>query len=123
MHMNPVYNPNILSQDDSALSEEDEYPKKVKKSKKYIPNESYRKKYKKEDIDSEESYENPNKINWRRYMKAIVIYTLLFLIMSHVKMNSIVCGFIPYLNTREIFCMIVKGIIMSILILIIQKLY
>ena len=48
--------------------------------------------------------------------------TLLFLIMSHIKMNSIVCGFIPYLNNHEILCMTIKGVIMSILIIIIQKL-
>ena len=70
-----------------------------------------------------EESDNPYKIKWSRYFKGIVIYTLLFLIMSHIKMNSIVCGVIPYLNNHEILCMTIKGIIMSILIIIIQKLY
>ena len=60
--------------------------------------------------------------NWINFGKKIVIYTILFLIMSHVKMNNFVCSFIPFLNNNEVLCMIAKGFIMSILIIIIQKL-
>ena len=129
--MNPIYNQNIpISQDscdDSIISDEPyEFPKerKVKKSKKYLSDESYPK-YKKKinKTQDDDLEEKPTKINWKRYIKSIVIYTLLFLIMSHVKMNSLICGFIPYLNNHEILCMIIKGVIMSILILIIQTLY
>ena len=63
-----------------------------------------------------------SKFNWLNFGKNIVIYTILFLIMSHMKMNYFVCKFIPLLNNNEILCMTVKGIIMSIIIIVIQKL-
>ncbi len=61
-----------------------------------------------------------SKINWMLILKKIVIYTMLFLIMSHVKMNDLVCHFIPFLNNNEILCMVTKGILLAIIIIIIQ---
>lgn len=61
-----------------------------------------------------------NKFNWILFIKKLVIYSMLFLIMSHVLMNNMVCHFIPYLNNNEIYCMVVKSVIMAILIIIIQ---
>jgi len=63
-----------------------------------------------------------SKFNWLNFGKNIVIYTVLFLIMSHMKMNYFVCKFIPFLNNNEVLCMTVKGVIMSIIIIVIQKL-
>ena len=121
---NTTYNPNILPEEsmysnrkfktfvsDNSSKNLDEEPiliknRKMKNKNRYV-----------------EESDNRHKIKWSRYLKGIVIYTLLFLIMSHIKMNSIVCGVIPYLNNHEILCMTIKGIIMSILIIIIEKLY
>ena len=69
--------------------------------------------------NTNESFVN-NKFNWILFTKKLVIYSMLFLIMSHVLMNNMVCHFIPYLNNNEIYCMVVKSIIMSISIIIIQ---
>jgi hypothetical protein len=63
----------------------------------------------------------PDKFNWIKFGKSIVIYTLLFLIMSHLKMNDFLCSFIPPLNNNEVICMVIKGIIMSLIIIVIQK--
>ena len=60
------------------------------------------------------------KIDWILFIKKLVIYSMLFLIMSHVKMNTIVCNFIPYLNNNEILCMVTKSVIIALLIIIIQ---
>jgi hypothetical protein len=65
--------------------------------------------------------DNPNKFNWIKFGKNVVIYTILFLIMSHLKMNDFLCSFIPLLNNNEILCMTVKGIVMSLIIIVIQK--
>ena len=143
-----VYNPNLLpeesvysnhkfrtfSNDDSSnlLPEESVYLNRKSRflsnydsprfsSDEPIPLKNIKKKNKNRYVEDES--DNPTKIKWSRYFKGIVIYTLLFLIMSHIKMNSFVCGFIPYLNNHEILCMTIKGVIMSILIIIIQKLY
>ena len=71
------------------------------------------------DGPSEE--EKKTKFDWLKFGKSIAIYTILFLIMSHVKMNEFVCNFIPLLKNDEVLCMTVKGIIMSIIIIVIQK--
>jgi len=63
-----------------------------------------------------------SKFNWLNFGKSVVIYTILFLIMSHMKMNYFVCKFIPLLNNNEVLCMTMKGVIMSIIIIVIQKL-
>ena len=82
-----------------------------------MPYTPYNKKYESFTPDSKIS-----KSNWITFGKKIVIYTILFLIMSHVKMNCFVCSFMPFLNNNEVLCMTIKGLIMSILIIIIQKL-
>ena len=61
------------------------------------------------------------KIKWLVILKSIIIYTILFLIISSVKMDNILQGLIPYLGTNIISNMICKGLILSILIVIIQK--
>ena len=65
--------------------------------------------------------DNPDKFNWIKFGKSIVIYTILFLIMSHLKMNDFLCSFIPPLTNNEILCMTIKGIVMSLIIIVIQK--
>ncbi len=63
---------------------------------------------------------NSSKCNWLSILKKVIIFTLLFLIMSHVKMNELICRFVPFFNDNEIPCMILKGFIMSILIVVIN---
>ena len=76
---------------------------------------------KKRKYNSLESLDvSSNKFNWMLIFKKIAIYAILFLIMSHIKMNEIVCNFMPFLNNNEILCMTTKGIIMAILIILIQ---
>ena len=64
---------------------------------------------------------NNNKINWMSIFKSISIYLILFLIISSVKMDELLFNLIPYLHSNEIIKMIVKGLILSIVIVIIQK--
>ena len=64
---------------------------------------------------------NEHKFNWIKLGKSVVIYTILFLIMSHLKMNDFLCSFIPLLNNNEVLCMVIKGIVMSIVIIVIQN--
>jgi hypothetical protein len=64
--------------------------------------------------------EKSNKINWRIIVKKIVIYTMLFLIMSHVKMNELIFKILPVLEMHEIGLMILKGFLMSLVVIIIQ---
>ena len=67
-----------------------------------------------------EPVEKPNKINWTVVLKKIVIYTMLFLIMSHVKINDLIFKILPILEMHEILLMILKGILMSLVVIIIQ---
>ncbi len=67
-----------------------------------------------------EPVEKPNKINWAVVLKKIVIYTMLFLIMSHVKMNDLIFKILPILEMHEIILMILKGFLMSLVVIIIQ---
>ena len=71
-----------------------------------------------------DSFKNSNskKIDWYLIGKKIVVYTILFLIMSHLIMNNMVCRFIPFTSNNEIVCMVVKGLIMSIMIILLQGL-
>ena len=62
-----------------------------------------------------------NKINWMSIFKSISIYLILFLIISSVKMDELLFKLIPYLHSNEIIKMIIKGLILSIVIVIIQK--
>ncbi len=60
------------------------------------------------------------RFDWILIIKKIIIYTALFLIMSHVKMDELVCKFIPFLSDNQILCMTFKGILLAIIIIIIQ---
>ena len=64
---------------------------------------------------------NDNKVKWIIIIKSIIIFTILFLIISSIKMDTIIYSMIPYLSTNEIGNMVFKGLIFSILIVIIQK--
>lgn len=89
--------------------DENEYVPKIKKRK--TPKSNY-------DIDTFETKEN--KFDWLLLTKKIVIYTALFLIMSHVKMDELVCKFVPFLNDNQILCMTFKGMLLALIIIIIQ---
>lgn len=62
-----------------------------------------------------------SKLNWVLLFKKIVIYSVLFLVMSHIKMNQLVCNFIPLVNNNEVACMSMKGVIMAVIIIVIQN--
>jgi hypothetical protein len=63
-----------------------------------------------------------SKMNWTLIIKKICIFTALFLIMSSIKMDELVCKFIPYLGENQLICMTTKGLILSIFIIIINLL-
>lgn len=90
--------------------------KKNKMNSKKIPvNENY-------DNDTDiDKYKN-TKMNWNVLIKKLIIFTALFLLMSSIKMDELVCKFIPYLSDNQLICMTTKGIILSILIIIINLL-
>ena len=79
--------------------------------------------YEKDDYEID-TFQDPknDKFNWMLFAKKIVIITALFLIMSSVKMDELVCNFIPFLSNSQLLCMTVKGIILAISIIIIQTL-
>ena len=79
-------------------------------------------KYENLDEDNEDIDAKNNKINWRLIFKKIIIFTALFLIMSSVKMDELVCKFIPFLNENQLLCMTIKGIILSSIIILTQLL-
>ena len=82
----------------------------------YLPTNNYKK-----SINTYEPFKNDNsKIDWYLIGKKIVIYTILFLIMSHLIMNNMICRFIPFVGENEIACMVMKGFIMSVVIIILQ---
>jgi hypothetical protein len=89
--------------------------KKVKKN-------YYNSEYNNEPILDNFSDIKTSKFNWILFAKKIVIYTALFLIMSHVKMDDLVCKFIPFLNNNEILCMTFKGLLLAVIIILIQTL-
>ena len=97
------------------------YNQNIPTSNNFRYNDMMKKKY--ESFANNPSIENnkSSKFDWLKFGKSIIIYTILFLIMSHIKMNVFVCNFIPFLNNNEVLCMTVKGIIMSIIIIIIHK--
>ncbi len=86
----------------------------------YNPNVVIPKQTKKIKEKFTEPVEKPNKINWMVVLKKIVIYTMLFLIMSHVKMNELIFKILPVLEMHEILLMILKGFLMSLVVIIIQ---
>ncbi len=58
--------------------------------------------------------------NWGVYIKKLIIFTILFLVISHVKTNSLVEK-IPLVGSNEVFMMVVKGFIMAIIIIIVDR--
>jgi len=62
--------------------------------------------------------ENPDKFNWKLLLKKIVIYTILFLVLNHIKTHEIVCGLLPFLNNNELVCMTFKGLLFALIITI-----
>ncbi len=72
------------------------------------------------ESDSDVDKIKNNKLNWTLIIKKIFIFTALFLIMSSIKMDELVCKFIPYLSENQLVCMTTKGIILSLLIIIIN---
>jgi hypothetical protein len=86
----------------------------------YNPNVVIPKQNKKMKERFTEPVEKPNKINWMIVLKKIVIYTMLFLIMSHVKMNDLIFKILPILEMHEIVLMILKGFLMSLVVIVIQ---
>ena len=78
-------------------------------------------KYNDYDVDTFQETKS-SKFDWLLFVKKIVIYTALFLIMSHVKMDELVCKFIPFLSENQILCMTVKGLILALLIILVQML-
>jgi hypothetical protein len=78
--------------------------------------------YEKTDYDVIDKFQdsNSNRFNWMLFGKKILLITALFLIMSSVRMDNIVCNFIPFLSSSQLLCMTVKGIILAIIVIIIQ---
>lgn len=70
---------------------------------------------------TKEKFEPSTKFNWILLAKKIIIYTMLFLIISHVKLNELIFRFVPYFSEHEIPLMIVKGVFISIIIVVLQK--
>lgn len=53
-------------------------------------------------------------------IKKIIIFTLLYVFMSHRKMTILLCSKVPFLSVEKIlYCNIFKGIVFSIMILLI----
>ena len=60
------------------------------------------------------------KINWMNILKKMAMYTILFILMSTMRVNNVLCSFVPYFEQNEFLCMTVKGIIFGIIIIILQ---
>jgi hypothetical protein len=58
--------------------------------------------------------------NWGVYIKKLIIFTILFLVISHVKTNDIIQK-LPMVGSNEVFMMVVKGFIMAIIIIIVDR--
>ncbi len=58
--------------------------------------------------------------NIAKYIKKLIIFTILFLVISHVKTNDLIEK-IPMVGSNEIFMMVVKGFIMAVIIIIIDR--
>jgi hypothetical protein len=123
----PQYNPNMehmgtiknmrppMRQTYNNYYEEDNDmppPKIIKKKK-------TKSKYSDYDLDTFQETKS-TKFDWLLLVKKLVIYTALFLIMSHVKMDELVCKFVPFLSENQILCMTVKGLILALLIILVQ---
>ena len=102
------------------INPRDEMPMKSSRSMKKRK-QTFKNKYT-EEMDETDVETKDNKIVWSLIFKKIVIITALFLLISHIKTDEIMCKFIPYLSENQLICMTLKGIILSILIIILQLL-
>ncbi len=112
---NNYYENNDMPRNFQSIDSRSEYSRPINKSKKpkKIINENY---------ENETEKTTNSKFDWTLIIKKLVIFTALFLIMSSVKMDELVCKFVPYLSGNQLICMTTKGIILSILIIIINLL-
>ena len=61
-----------------------------------------------------------SKLNLFGGIKKIIIFTLLYVFMSHRKMTMLLCNKVPFLSIEKIlYCNVFKGIIFSVIILLI----
>ena len=120
--MDPRGNPNIENMRQMPLRQQmrqtydnydnhDNYENDYTPKKRKTPKANY-------DVDTFET--KSNKFDWLLFAKKIVIYTALFLIMSHVKMDELVCRFVPLLSDNQILCMTFKGVLLALIIIVIQ---
>ena len=94
--------------------QEPKYTRPIKNKRKYDNN---------DDVDVDKFQDiTSKKFDWMLIVKKIAIYTALFLLMSSVRIDDLVCNFIPFLKESQLLCMTVKGIILSLIIIFIQTL-
>lgn len=62
-------------------------------------------------------------LNWILLLKKLAIYTILFLVMSHIKLHELVCNILPFFNNNEVFCMAFKGLVMAIIITVLLPIF
>jgi hypothetical protein len=61
-----------------------------------------------------------SKNNLLSSLKKIIIFTLLYVFMSHRKMTLLLCNKVPFLSVEKIlYCNVFKGVLFSIIILLI----
>ena len=60
------------------------------------------------------------KINWMGLFKKLIIYMILFILMSTMRVNNVLCSLVPYFEQNEFLCMTVKSMIFGIIIIILQ---
>jgi hypothetical protein len=67
-----------------------------------------------------ETFDETTKFNWILFFKKLFIYAILFLLISHIKMNQLTCTIMPFLQSSELALMTVKGLILGLIIIILQ---
>ena len=67
-----------------------------------------------------ETFDETTKFNWIIFFKKLIIYAILFLLISHIKMNQLTCTIMPFLQSNELALMTVKGLILGLIIIILQ---
>ena len=116
------YNPNINSQ--QSYPQQNDYvqqPSFMPTYQQQVPQQAIYQQPPPPLISKFENFENDDKkINWYLIAKKIVIYTILFLITSHLIVSKLICNYVPLIGDNEIMCMVVKGVLMSIVIICIQ---
>ncbi len=118
----PQYNPNIENMRPQVRPNFDNYYENNDISVSKRSRKKTMSKYNDIDTFQETQDTKSTKFDWLLLVKKLVIYTALFLIMSHVKMDELVCRFIPFLSDNQILCMTVKGLILALVIILVQML-